>query len=217
LLSRSSSPAASRPMSPMSYTSVPSSSSLSTPHKRMGPSASSSFHTTATATGGSSLNPRANYTSSGLPSNFADEDDIDDPLHTFTAADRKTLASPFDLASWRGWANAITLMVLLAAIVMLFGGYPIIAYYGNKHASFGGATSGYNLGGVNASGQYPDLPNYPRLIDPDTPREAYTHAGEDGKTWNLVFSDEFEQEGRSFYDGDDPFFQGVDLHYWGTK
>jgi len=32
----------------------------------------------------------------------------------------------------------------------------------------------------------------------------------------LVFSDEFNKEGRSFYPGDDPFWEAVDLHYWGT-
>jgi len=32
----------------------------------------------------------------------------------------------------------------------------------------------------------------------------------------LVFSDEFETPGRTFYPGDDPFWEAVDLHYWGT-
>ena len=32
----------------------------------------------------------------------------------------------------------------------------------------------------------------------------------------LVFSDEFNVDGRSFYPGDDPFWEAVDLHYWGT-
>lgn len=32
----------------------------------------------------------------------------------------------------------------------------------------------------------------------------------------LVFSDEFETDGRTFYPGDDPFWEAVDLHYWGT-
>lgn len=29
-----------------------------------------------------------------------------------------------------------------------------------------------------------------------------------------MFSDEFEQEGRSFYPGDDPYWEATDLHYW---
>ena len=32
----------------------------------------------------------------------------------------------------------------------------------------------------------------------------------------LVFSDEFNQDGRTFYPGDDPFWEAVDLQYWAT-
>lgn len=32
----------------------------------------------------------------------------------------------------------------------------------------------------------------------------------------LVFSDEFNVDGRSFYPGDDPYWEAADLHYWGT-
>ena len=31
------------------------------------------------------------------------------------------------------------------------------------------------------------------------------------------FSDEFEDDGRTFYDGDDPYFQAVDLWYGVTQ
>ena len=30
----------------------------------------------------------------------------------------------------------------------------------------------------------------------------------------LVFSDEFNKAGRTFYPGDDPYWEAVDLHYW---
>jgi beta-glucanase (GH16 family) len=39
------------------------------------------------------------------------------------------------------------------------------------------------------------------LVDPDTPPDVYTKTGFDGEEWTLVFSDEFEVEGRSFYPG----------------
>lgn len=53
------------------------------------------------------------------------------------------------------------------------------------------------------------------LIDLDTPADALTHASfRDGTEWTLVFSDEFEKEGRTFYPGEDPYWEAVDLHYW---
>lgn len=33
----------------------------------------------------------------------------------------------------------------------------------------------------------------------------------------LAFSDEFEDDGRTFYDGDDAYFQGVDIWYGVTQ
>jgi hypothetical protein len=37
------------------------------------------------------------------------------------------------------------------------------------------------------------------------------------KQMQLVFSDEFNTDGRSFYPGDDPYWEAVDLNYWVTK
>ncbi|KAL7418590.1 hypothetical protein Q5752_007048 [Cryptotrichosporon argae] len=144
------------------------------------------------------------------------DDDLDDALHTFTAADRKDLSTPFDITSWRGWANGLMLFFLLAALIVLFAGYPIINWWYDDEASSGSSTSGYNLGGVNSSGQVPDIANFPTLIDADTPSDVYTRTGFDGNTWTLVFSDEFEKDGRTFYDGDDPFWTAMDFNYWAT-
>lgn len=47
------------------------------------------------------------------------------------------------------------------------------------------------------------------VIDKDTPESAYTRTGFDGEAYSLVFSDEFEKEGRTFFPGDDPFWTGV--------
>ncbi|KAK6459569.1 glucan synthase subunit [Scheffersomyces xylosifermentans] len=55
------------------------------------------------------------------------------------------------------------------------------------------------------------------LIDPDTPEEALSYKAQNGDTWTLVFSDEFNAEGRTFYEGDDQFFTAPDLHYDATK
>lgn len=51
-----------------------------------------------------------------------------------------------------------------------------------------------NLGGANDSGQVAELDEVRSLIDPDTPLEARTKIGLDGKPMRLVFSDEFNVE-----------------------
>lgn len=54
-------------------------------------------------------------------------------------------------------------------------------------------------------------------IDPDTPADLKTKTAPDGTKLNLVFSDEFNTEGRTFYPGDDPYFTAVDLWYGVTR
>ncbi|KAL0959642.1 hypothetical protein HGRIS_011344 [Hohenbuehelia grisea] len=55
--------------------------------------------------------------------------------------------------------------------------------------------------------------------DPDTPYDVYEKASwkDPHDVWTLVFSDEFNVEGRSFYPGDDPYWEAADLHYWATN
>ena len=57
----------------------------------------------------------------------------------------------------------------------------------------------------------------PSLIDADTPDDAKTRTGFDGEQYELVFSDEFNLDGRSFYPGDDPYWEAVDLWYGATQ
>ncbi|KAF7981670.1 hypothetical protein HWV62_32212 [Athelia sp. TMB] len=63
--------------------------------------------------------------------------------------------------------------------------------------------------------QVPSMGNW-GLIDIDTPTSAYTTTSlsGDGVEMELVFSDEFNTDGRTFYAGDDPYWEAVDLHYW---
>lgn len=58
------------------------------------------------------------------------------------------------------------------------------------------------MGGINGTGQVPLISNFPSLIDTDTPDSAKTRTGFDGNDdWELVFSDEFNKDGRTFFDG----------------
>ena len=68
------------------------------------------------------------------------------------------------------------------------------------------------------SDKYPLIKNIRKgLIDPTTPDSVKSRTTRLGKTQTLVFSDEFNTDGRTFYEGDDPFFQAVDLWYGVTR
>lgn len=157
--------------------------------------------------------------------------DLDDALHNLDPKrnGNRQLDSSFTLFSARGWLNALALVVILCGLIVLFAGYPIIQYTTRNTNRI----AGYNIGGINATGQVPVLPNTPTLIDSTTPQSAYYRTGTDGRRYNLVFSDEFNTDGRTFYpgsfqtsvlsdrqlkiifySGDDPFWEAEDLHYW---
>lgn len=55
------------------------------------------------------------------------------------------------------------------------------------------------------------------LIDPDTPEQVKKRKGEFGDDYVLVFSDEFNQNNRTFYEGDDPYFFAGDFWYGATR
>ncbi|KAI0063315.1 glycoside hydrolase family 16 protein [Artomyces pyxidatus] len=94
-------------------------------------------------------------------------------------------------------------------------GYPIYSHFTTHHQSTLGA---FNYGGTNATGQVPAFPNQFGLIDIKTPQTAYTKPSfaNPSDEWELVFSDEFDVDGRTFYPGDDPYWEAVDLYYWQT-
>jgi hypothetical protein len=101
--------------------------------------------------------------------------------------------------TYRGLTNIGCLFILALGVLCLFAGYPIISYYTQNSLKSNGA---YNLGGINGTGQVPLISNFPSLVDADTPDSAKTRTGFDGNSdWELVFSDEFNKDGRTFFDG----------------
>ncbi|KAF5313575.1 hypothetical protein D9611_010170 [Ephemerocybe angulata] len=98
---------------------------------------------------------------------------------------------------WRGILNVAVIVVLIGALLCLFVLYPVVRYYGDRERNL-------RIEGnvrINATGQAPVLFQMPQPIDPDTPQSARTRTGFDGQDYELVFSDEFNVEGRSFYPG----------------
>ncbi|KAI8986834.1 beta-glucan synthesis-associated [Trametes punicea] len=134
-------------------------------------------------------------------------DDDDDILHT-------PEYDPKRLSYWskRGFLNVGVLVLLIAAILTLFLCYPLLDFFRNEKRNVA-ITANVR---INGTGQAPVLFQMPQLIDPETPDDAKTRTGFDGQDYELVFSDEFNTDGRTFYPGDDPYWEAVDLWYGST-
>ncbi|KAF8165555.1 glycoside hydrolase family 16 protein [Crassisporium funariophilum] len=157
-----------------------------------------------------SLSPDPRLWGSDLSPDLVEpDDDLHNPeIESDKTDDKKRL-------SWstRGLMNLGCLAILCTSLILLFIGYPIIMYARNR----GPLDLGFTGGGINSSGQVPSMGNF-GLIDLATPKEVYTKSSlRDGSQMLLVFSDEFEEDGRSFYAGDDPYWEAEDLHYWATN
>ncbi|KAL9936671.1 hypothetical protein V8E36_004739 [Tilletia maclaganii] len=156
-----------------------------------------------------------------------DQPEADDWLHEVRSAE--DLRVSYQMLTLRGCMNVGFLVVLALALLMLFAGWPVLAYV-NKltgNAIWGSHTSDKVtsqgptwINVVDADGNVQRYTESPLrgLIDKDTPASAMTRMSVDGKRqMKLVFSDEFNEDGRTFFEGDDPYFTAVDLHYWGTE
>ncbi|GAA5948901.1 hypothetical protein JCM21900_003465 [Sporobolomyces salmonicolor] len=139
------------------------------------------------------------------------EKEPDDFLHDPDPALDKAMDKQMTKWSIMAAINTAALFVVVIVLVGLFAGWPIYRY-----VIKGGFPMSDSTMLVNSTGQVPSIPGLPGLIDSDTPESAYTRTGFDGEQYKLVFSDEFNTDGRTFWPGDDPFWEAVDLHYWAT-
>ncbi|KAJ6499903.1 glycoside hydrolase family 16 protein [Mycena vitilis] len=119
--------------------------------------------------------------------------------------------------SMRGATNLGCLLIIVGGILALFIGYPVLSFTSSRLNQ----NPALNVGGRNGEPTRPAVPSIPGnwgLIDAETPVEAYSKPSwSTNEEMQLVFSDEFNVEGRSFYPGDDPYWEAVDLHYWATN
>ncbi|KAH8919265.1 glycoside hydrolase family 16 protein [Atractiella rhizophila] len=122
----------------------------------------------------------------------------------------------FQVFSSRGFLNTAALLILVAGLLALFVAWPIIDFYHN-HNLLNNAGGFFGPGGTNASGQVGEVAGWNGLVEKYTkdPAKKWTSPVQ-GDTLNIVFSDEFNVDDRTFYPGDDPFWEAVDLHYWAT-
>ncbi|OJJ47090.1 hypothetical protein ASPZODRAFT_15773 [Penicilliopsis zonata CBS 506.65] len=145
---------------------------------------------------------------------FPEDVEKDDYLHNPDPNDKDR---DCDIFNRRGIINVGGLSILTLGILCLFIGYPVISFVQSlEKTTTTTCTAGDTL--CLDVGKRSLLKNLRTgLIDPDTPDSAKTKTAHDGKEWKLVFSDEFNTAGRSFYSDDDAYFQAVDLWYGVTE
>lgn len=141
--------------------------------------------------------------------------DDDDYLHEPELKDKN---EGVGFWSTRGWLNIGALALLIAALLTLFICYPVLSYYQENARNQQLISDNERINNPKENIAQPAQAfKMPTLIDDDTPEDAKTRTGWDGEDYVLVFSDEFNTDGRSFYRGDDPYWEAVDLAYWATK
>ncbi|CAA7258630.1 unnamed protein product [Cyclocybe aegerita] len=160
-----------------------------------------------------SLSPDPTAWGSNLSPDFVESDDY---LHNPDPRRDRLSDHGANLFTYRGLTNLGCLILLCVGLLALFAGYPLISHFTSTRPS---TLGGFNIGGINASGQIPTMAGNWGLIDVDTPQSVYVKPSYHDPTveMQLVFSDEFNTDGRTFYPGDDPYWEAVDLHYWATN
>lgn len=162
------------------------------------------------------FSPFGGYPASSFPLHI-DEKEEDDYLHNpdpiaDAEYDKNRFIHDIKAMDKRSALGLVGLVLFFIVAVVIFVVLPLVTY--------SGVTEHYQPQSYEILTRY----QYPvsaairtSLIDPDTPQTAYNKKSHSGDQWVLTFSDEFNAEGRTFYDGDDQFFQAVDLHYDATK
>ncbi|KAI9799234.1 MAG: hypothetical protein M1833_004112 [Piccolia ochrophora] len=155
---------------------------------------------------------------------FPEDVEKDDYLHNPDPNEKET--NECDVFTRRGMVNVGGLALITLGVLVLFIGYPVLyvnivpvlqevqpfAAFELLHGVCARIPNCIDVGRVDL------LQNIrTSLVDPDTPSSAMKKQAADGTTLELVFSDEFNTPGRTFYDDDDPYWQAVDIWYGVTQ
>ncbi|MCJ1340753.1 hypothetical protein MMC09_006049 [Bachmanniomyces sp. S44760] len=162
---------------------------------------------------------------------YIDEKESDDELHTPHPDDDVRLKVKFREHFHRNQlCTLIGMVMMIVGLIIVFVVVPILSFSGAINWTRFNETPLDQMPGeqsyvVNPSEwDYVNSKKYPHfenmrlgLIDPTTPSSAMTKTGLHGDNLQLVFSDEFNTQNRSFYPGDDPFWTAQDLWYGATQ
>ena len=145
---------------------------------------------------------------------FPDELEKDDALHDPSTGGNGEEKSHTSLRNRRGLINFIGTAMVIIGVVMILIGLPILSQVEEVEKIWTACEADPDC--IRA-----DLPLLQNVrtgpVDPDTPASAMLRTDIHGNTQTLVFSDEFNRDGRSFFPGDDPYFQGEDFWYGVTQ
>ncbi|KAI9693240.1 MAG: hypothetical protein M1822_005236 [Bathelium mastoideum] len=161
---------------------------------------------------------------------FVSEKELDDDMHMPGVDDDVRYRPRWrDHFSKDNFVSTIGLFLMLAGLIFVFIALPVLSFSGvwlldypyvtplDQMPGYGQQPQPNSWAWVN-NNTYPLLQNIRSgLVDPDTPQSAMTVQGNDGEELDLVFSDEFNDQNRTFYPGDDPFFYAFDGWYGATK
>ncbi|EON64734.1 hypothetical protein W97_03967 [Coniosporium apollinis CBS 100218] len=145
---------------------------------------------------------------------FPEDVEKDDWLHNPDPNEKEKREC--DIFTKRGLVNIGGLAFITLGILVLFIGYPILTFVQKIVDPVGkSCSSNPNCIDVGPISHFKNIRS--GLIDPDTPDSVKSRKTFKGKKQVLVFSDEFNTDGRTFYDGDDTYWQGVDIWYGATQ
>lgn len=174
------------------------------------------------------FSPFGGYPASAFPLSM-DEKEDDDFLHNpdpeeEARLDKHRFSEDLKHMNKKSFGGILGVLFLFLGAIALFIILPVLTYSGavdhhdnNIHPANSTNFTNHNTVPLSLY-QYPQLSAIrTSLVDPDTPQSALTRKAKDGSDWKLVFSDEFNAAGRTFYDGDDQFWTAPDIHYDATK
>ncbi|CCH46962.1 Beta-glucan synthesis-associated protein KRE6 [Wickerhamomyces ciferrii] len=161
------------------------------------------------------FSPFGGYPASSFPLHI-DEKEPDDYIHNpdpiaDAYLDKHRFLNDFKNMDKRSGGGLFGLLFLLLGAIAIFIILPALTYSGV--VDHGKPT----VIEILTFYSYPQLSAIrTSLVDPDTPQDAYEKESRNGDKWKLVFSDEFNAEGRTFYEGDDQFWNAPNIHYDAT-
>lgn len=141
---------------------------------------------------------------------FADEDPYTTDLKKdLEDVDFDTTVRQHITLSIGGLLNTFAVVIILLALIAVFAGLPIglaVTKYQREQQAASEKNNNWNSS-TPPTTTIPLVPGGVPVIDPDTPVNVRTKTSLNDESWKLVFSDEFNKAGRTFYTGEDPFWQ----------